>query len=151
MERPLDSCWELADSLMQTLSAPLPPDSPVAASYKDMMHQLKADVTSALIACTNQASTMRGMQLPPSEKRVGEASSSMGGVKEVHASSGRPKRRCRVPSRYLDAVVPKQNSSSGDSHEDWSNGVVIFLPRLPSSILHSTSRSKLVAHCKQFM
>ena len=54
MERPPDSSWELADSLMQTLSAPLPPDSPVAASYKDMMHQLKADVTSALLACTHQ-------------------------------------------------------------------------------------------------
>ena len=68
MERPPDSSWELADSLMQTLSAPLPPDSPVAASYKDMMHQLKADVTSALMACTHQDSVPNAVPLQSSQQ-----------------------------------------------------------------------------------
>ena len=70
MERPLDSSWELADSLMQTLSAPLPPGSPVAASYKDMMHQLKADVTSALLVCNHQDSVQQASQLQSPEQRI---------------------------------------------------------------------------------
>ena len=80
MERPPDSSWELADSLMQTLSAPLPPDSPVAASYKGMMHQLKADVTSALMACTNHHSVQHAVGTLSTEQRADKVSTPLAGA-----------------------------------------------------------------------
>lgn len=70
MEEPPDSSWELADGLMTTLSAPLPPDSPVAASYKGMMQQLRADVSSALLACRDQEAMQRALQLLPSARQT---------------------------------------------------------------------------------
>lgn len=58
MDCPQDGSWELADSLLRALSAPLPPDSRVAASYKGMMQQLQTDVASALLACADQPSML---------------------------------------------------------------------------------------------
>ena len=84
MEQPQDGSWELADSLMQTLSAPLPPDSPVAASYKDMMHQLKTDVTSALLACQDKQTMHHASHLLSSTERPAEGSwSSMAGQQSL--------------------------------------------------------------------
>ena len=55
--------WDLADGLMHTLSNPLPPDSPAAATRTVMMEQIQADAARALISSSSPDTMLRAMRL----------------------------------------------------------------------------------------